>query len=110
MQFDGVEWDEAVDEVMKKTHLLDEWGDPQNFPHENKVRAKLAAILGEVEISDDEERNLAKADGRNGVSEAPAEDDSSEDPELEQMKEEQEEKPSHDQDDEDFLKGLLNDE
>lgn len=98
---DGKEWDEAIAEIMEQTVVLDEWSDPQNFPHENKVQAKLGAILGNSEVS---ETNVEPESSGTGIAPKTDDDETSEDPELDEMKEE---KPAHDQDDEDFLKDLL---
>ena len=58
--FEGLdedEFDEKLDEIFEKVSELDEWLDPKRFPSDKDVYHKLACILGDDAIVDDEDED-----------------------------------------------------
>lgn len=61
---DDVEWEERVQAIMDKVYDLSEWINPDKYPDEAKVRAKLPYILGGQQKDVDPENEKQPGDDR----------------------------------------------
>ncbi len=101
---DDEEMEEKLDEIFEQVLKLDEWLDPKKFPSDKTVANKLACILGDDAIVDDEDEiEDEDSDGDDGDDEGDeiedpemvddGDDEDEEDEEDEEEEEEEEEEP-----------------